>query len=70
VGYLDSARKRPSEEEIEDSSNIFKRRGTQSTIIAIFKKNDRKDACQEIARFFFNNVIPFNVVRNLKGCLN
>ena len=63
VGYSKSARKRSSEE-IEDSSNNFKRRGTQSTINAIFKKNDREHACQEIAQFFYNNVIPFNVAKS------
>ena len=60
----ESSRKRSSGEEIRDSSNIFKRKGTQSTINAIFKKNDREDASQERARFFYNNVIPFNVANN------
>jgi len=64
VGYSENARKRPSEEEIEDSSNIFKRKGTQTTTNAIFKKNDREDACQEIALFFYNNVILFNVANS------
>ena len=56
--------KRSSGEEIGDSSNIFKRKGTQSTINAIFKKNEREDACQEMVRFFYHNVIPFNVANN------
>jgi len=39
----ENARKRSSGEEIGDSSNMFKRKGTQSTINAIFKKNDKED---------------------------
>ena len=60
----ETARKRSSEEEIGNSSNIFKRNGTQSTINSIFKKNDREDAYQKIAWFFYNNVIPFNVAKS------
>jgi len=58
-----NCRKRPSEE-VGDSSNIFKRRGTQTTINSIFKKNEREETCQEIALFFYNNVIPFYVANS------
>ncbi|XP_068461612.1 uncharacterized protein [Phaseolus vulgaris] len=60
-------RKRPSQEESvggESSSSIFKRRGSQTTINSIFKKSEREDTCQQIALFFYNNVIPFNVARS------
>ena len=60
----ESARKRPSEERTDESSNIFKRRNTQTTINSIFKKTEREDACQEIALFFYNNAISFNVANN------
>jgi len=45
VSNSENARKGPSEEEIGDSSNIFKRGGTQTTINSIFMKNDIQDAC-------------------------
>ncbi|XP_068503728.1 uncharacterized protein [Phaseolus vulgaris] len=64
MGQTESGIKRSIEEQIGNSSNIFKRKGSQSTINAIFKKNDREDACQEIARFFYNNAIPFNVAKS------
>jgi len=38
VGYSENATKRPSEEEIEHSSNIFNKRGTQSTIRRMTKR--------------------------------
>jgi len=47
-----------------ESSSIFKRRENQSTINSIFKKSEREDTCQQIALFFYNNVIPFNVARS------
>nr|XP_007147219.1 hypothetical protein PHAVU_006G105700g [Phaseolus vulgaris]ESW19213.1 hypothetical protein PHAVU_006G105700g [Phaseolus vulgaris] len=65
IGHTEeSSRKRSSGEETGDSSNIFKRKGTQSTINSIFKKNEREDGCQEMARFFYNNAIPFNVANS------
>ena len=30
----------------------------------MFKKGLREEACQAIARFFYNNVIPFNVAKS------
>jgi len=51
----ENPRKRFCQEESEGSSSIFKRRGTQTTINSIFKKSERKEACQEIALFFYNN---------------
>jgi len=45
------------------SLSIFKKRGTQTTINSIFKKSEREDACQEIALFFYNNVILFIVAK-------
>nr|XP_007153622.1 hypothetical protein PHAVU_003G051000g [Phaseolus vulgaris]ESW25616.1 hypothetical protein PHAVU_003G051000g [Phaseolus vulgaris] len=43
---------------------VLNLKGTQSTINAIFKKNEREDACQEMVRFFYHNAIPFNVANN------
>lgn len=49
----------------KDSSSIFKKREKQTPIVnAIFKKSKRKDACQVIALFFYNSVIPFNVAKS------
>jgi hypothetical protein len=47
-------------------TNFFKKRGVsnQATINNIFKKNLRKEACLEIASFFYNNVIAFNVAKS------
>ena len=52
--------------EASSPRNIFKKRvvGTQTTINNIFKKGMREEACQAIARFFYNNVIPFNVAKS------
>ena len=41
--------------------NIFK--NTQATI-NMFKKGLREEACQAITRFFYNDVIPFNVTKS------
>jgi len=60
----ENPRKRFFQEESEGSSSIFKRRGTQTTINSIFKKSEREEACQEIALFFYNNAIPFNVAKS------
>ena len=30
----------------------------------MFKKGIREEACQAIARFFYNNAIPFNVAKS------
>ena len=30
----------------------------------MFKKNSREDACHQIARFFYNNAISFNVAKS------
>ncbi|KAF1893107.1 hypothetical protein Lal_00015309 [Lupinus albus] len=38
--------------------------GSQPTIKSIFKKNLREETCQEIATFFYNNVIAFNVTNS------
>ena len=45
----------------------FKKKGgisTQGTINSILKKNLREEACQEIASFFYNNAIHFNVAKS------
>ena len=54
VSDSENFRKRPSQEENVggESSSIFKRRGSQSTINSIFKKSEREDTCQQIALFF------------------
>jgi len=63
-----SEKRKNSEEEFTQSSNrpsgrnIFKNR--QTTINNMFKKGLREEACQAIARFFYNNVIPFNVAKS------
>jgi len=64
MGESESARKRPSEEQTDESSNIFKSRNIQTTINSIFKKSEREDACQEIALFFYNIAIPFSVAHS------
>ena len=58
--------KKKKGKEVETPSNLFKRRGIsiQRTINSIFKKNLREEACQEIASFFYNNAIPFNVAKS------
>jgi len=53
----ENARKRLSQEESKETSSTFKERRTQTTHNAIFMKSEREDACQEIALFFYNNVI-------------
>ncbi|XLS54701.1 hypothetical protein HN51_004456, partial [Arachis hypogaea] len=52
--------------EIETPASLFKKRGvrTQTTINSIFKKGLREEACDKIASFIYNNVIPFNVARS------
>jgi len=47
-------------------TNIFKNTvfSTQTTIKNMFKKGMREEVCQTIARFFYNNVIPFNVAKS------
>jgi len=52
--------------EASSPRNIFKKRvvGTQTTINNMFKKGMREEACQAIARFFYNNAIPFNVAKS------
>ena len=37
---------------------------TQATINNIFKKGMREEACQALARFFYNNTIPFSMWKN------
>ncbi|ESW07100.1 hypothetical protein PHAVU_010G101300 [Phaseolus vulgaris] len=67
VGDYENFRKNTnSRREWGESSSIFKRRETQSTINFIFKKSEREDACQEIVLFFYNNVIPFSVAKGEK----
>ncbi|KAI5412254.1 hypothetical protein KIW84_057061 [Lathyrus oleraceus] len=39
------------------------KKSSQPSINAVLKKGLRDDACQAIARFFYNNDIPFNVAR-------
>jgi hypothetical protein len=59
--------KRPAEEGGSDTAaTLFKKRGvsTQATINSIFKKNLREEACLEIASFFYNNAIAFNVAKS------
>lgn len=48
-------------EEVEDSGN---KKLAQPRVTTIFKKDIREDACHAIARFFYNNAIPFNVARS------
>lgn len=49
-----------------NSGNMFKKRcfSSQPTINTVLKKGLRDDACQAIARFFYNNAISFNVARS------
>ncbi|CAI8598816.1 unnamed protein product [Vicia faba] len=59
--------KRPVEDDGNaTSAKLFKKKGgsTQSTINSIFKKNLREEACIEIASFFYNNAIAFNVAKS------
>jgi len=61
---IEASEKRKNSE-ASSLTNIFKRVvGTQTTINNIFKKGMREEACQAIARFFYNNVIPFNVAKS------
>jgi len=47
------------------SDNMFKRVfSKQPTINNMFKKGLTEEACQAIARFFYNNAIPFNVAKS------
>nr|KYP57982.1 hypothetical protein KK1_004270 [Cajanus cajan] len=64
---LEAGDKRKGNEAIDTGSprNIFKRViSTQATINTMFKKGVREEACQAIARFFYNNAIPFNVAKS------
>ncbi|XP_027356694.1 uncharacterized protein LOC113866016 [Abrus precatorius] len=69
-GSLEIGEKRKAIEcdEIESAriGQLCKKRGvgSQATINSIFKKGIREDACQAIARFFYNNAIAFNVARS------
>jgi len=40
---------------------FYKRKGTQTAINSIFKISEREDSCLEIALFFYNNAIPYDV---------
>ncbi|GAU28685.1 hypothetical protein TSUD_215920 [Trifolium subterraneum] len=57
--------KRKSQGELK-SKDLFKKGLTtrQTTINGAFKKDIREDACKDIALFFYNNAIPFNVARS------
>ncbi|GAU26503.1 hypothetical protein TSUD_361360 [Trifolium subterraneum] len=62
---VDPREKRKSQGELK-SKVLFKKGLTtrQTTINGAFKKDIREDACKDIALFFYNNVIPFNVARS------
>ena len=62
---IEASEKRKNSE-ASSPTNIFKKRvvGTQTTINNMFKKGMREEACQAIVRFFYNNVIPFNVAKS------
>lgn len=57
--------KRKSEEEILNTTNMFKkpriRVTSQAIINNMWKKEMRDDTCKDIALSIYNNVIPFNV---------
>jgi hypothetical protein len=58
--------KRKSQGELA-TKDLFKRgltKAKQTTINGAFKKDIREDACKDIALFFYNNAIPFNVARS------
>jgi uncharacterized protein DUF659 len=38
--------------------------GVQTTLNQKFKKEEREEVCQQIARFFYTSAIPFNAVNN------
>ena len=59
VGDSENFRKRLSQEESVggESSSIFKRRGSQSTINSIFKKSEREDACQQKLLYFSTTML-------------
>jgi hypothetical protein len=62
----DAKGKRKSQGELA-TKDLFKRGLTtarQTTINGAFKKEVREDACKDIALFFYNNAIPFNVARS------
>jgi hypothetical protein len=62
----DAKEKRKSQGELA-TKDLFKRgltRARQTTINSAFKKEVREDACKDIALFFYNNDIPFNVARS------
>jgi hypothetical protein len=62
----DAKGKRKSQGELA-TKDLFKRGLTtarQTTINGAFKKEVRDDACKDIALFFYNNAIPFNVARS------
>uniref|UniRef100_A0A151UIM8 DUF659 domain-containing protein n=1 Tax=Cajanus cajan TaxID=3821 RepID=A0A151UIM8_CAJCA len=65
---IEAGDKRKGNEAIDTGSpiNIFKKRviSTQATINTMFKKGVREEACQAIARFFYNNAVPFNVAKS------
>ncbi|GAU47350.1 hypothetical protein TSUD_302180 [Trifolium subterraneum] len=58
--------KRKSQVELQ-RNNMYKRgltQAKQTTINGAYKKGIRDDACKDIALFFYNNAIPFNVARS------
>ena len=59
-------KRRGKEVETPTAGNLFKKRciSTQATINTIFKKNLREEACEDIASFFYNNAVPFNMARS------
>ena len=42
---------------------MIKKGKVQSTMNSIFKKEERERVCQEISRFFYISVVPFNCVK-------
>lgn len=64
--YVERVRgKRPVEDDSNATpTNLSKKRSTQATINNIFKKKLREEACLEIAFFFYNNAIAFNVAKS------
>ncbi|KAL7597752.1 hypothetical protein Lser_V15G21850 [Lactuca serriola] len=43
---------------------VSKKGKVQKTLNTIYKKDERERVCQQIARFFYTSVIPFNCVKN------
>lgn len=64
VNYVDEVNKNMKRKRKIDSYVHMKKENVQATLNHMYKKEEREEVCQQIARFLHTSAIPFNVVNN------